>query len=87
MGFSAALQGASSHAALVARQDAELRLLETMKRVVGLRAKCDRDYSLALTQLAQTTAKIDHSDGVLQNSTLLKVRTAIIASLHFTAEL
>lgn len=32
MGFSANLQGRTAHEALLLRQDAELRLLETMKR-------------------------------------------------------
>jgi len=32
----------------VARQDAELRLLENMKRCLSLRIKCDREYAIAL---------------------------------------
>ena len=32
MGFSSSLQGDSAHEALITRQDAELRLLENMKR-------------------------------------------------------
>ena len=33
MGFSSSLQGDSAHEALITRQDAELRLLENMKRL------------------------------------------------------
>lgn len=73
MGFSSALQGESSHAALLARQDAELRLLDTMRRVLLARAKCDRDYGAALTQLAQTAAKMDQPEAFLEDSLLLKV--------------
>lgn len=34
MGFSSSLQGESAHEALITRQDAELRLLENMKRFI-----------------------------------------------------
>ena len=74
MGFSSALQGDTSHSALLSRQDAELRLLDTMRRVLIARAKCDRDYGTALNQLAQTAAKMDHPDAFLQDSLLHKVR-------------
>ena len=48
MGFSSALQGSSSSEALLSRQDAELRLLESMRRCLALRVKADREYSMAL---------------------------------------
>ena len=48
MGFSSSLQGEAAHEALIARQDAELRLLENMKRCLSLRIKCDREYAIAL---------------------------------------
>ena len=44
MGFSSALQGSASHEAILIRIDAELRLLENMKRCLGLRIKSDRKY-------------------------------------------
>lgn len=62
MGFSSALQGRAAHEALVARQDTELRLLETMKRVLTQKAKCDRDYSVAIAAVAQQGSKIDRAD-------------------------
>ncbi|KAG7169971.1 Tyrosine-protein kinase Fer-like [Homarus americanus] len=77
MGFSASLQGETSHAALLARQDAELRLLDTMRRVLVARAKCDRDYAAALTQLAHTAAKMDAPDNVLDDSHLHKLQEAV----------
>ena len=52
MGFSSSLQGPASHEALLARQDAEIRLLENMKRCLGLRIKADRDYAVALNSFA-----------------------------------
>ena len=67
MGFSSSLQGDSAHEALITRQDAELRLLENMKRCalhclgrlwvnimfrcITLRVKCDREYSIALNSV------------------------------------
>ena len=48
MGFSSALQGASSHDAILSRVDAELRLLENMKRCLTARVKADREYAIAL---------------------------------------
>ncbi|CAL4063696.1 unnamed protein product, partial [Meganyctiphanes norvegica] len=81
MGFSASLQGDTSHAALLARQDAELRLLDTMKRVLVARAKCDRDYAAALTQLAHTAAKMDTSDNVLDDSDIHKAWQLMVTGL------
>ncbi|KAG0713826.1 Tyrosine-protein kinase Fer [Chionoecetes opilio] len=82
MGFSAALQGESSHAALLGRQDAELRLLDTMRRVLVARAKCDRDYSAALTQLAHTAAKMDAPDPLLDDSKLHKAWRVMVEGLE-----
>ena len=39
MGFSSSLQGATSHDAILQRVDAELRLLENMKRCLTARVK------------------------------------------------
>ncbi|XP_047738091.1 tyrosine-protein kinase Fer isoform X2 [Hyalella azteca] len=82
MGFSACLQGPASHAALLGRQDAEVRLLDTMRRVLVARAKCDRDYSTALTHLAHTAAKMDIPDNVLQDSLLHKAWLVMLESLE-----
>lgn len=62
MGFSSALQGRAAHEALIVRQDAELRLMETMKRSIQLKAKCDREYAIGLAAVAQQGLKIDRSD-------------------------
>lgn len=52
MGFSSQLQSKAAHEALLSRQDAELRLLETMKRAISAKVKSDKDYSAALSQIA-----------------------------------
>lgn len=62
MGFSSALQGRQSHEALLARQDAELRLLETMKRCLTQKAKCDKEYAISLATVVQQGLKIDRAD-------------------------
>lgn len=62
MGFSSALQSRAAHEALIARQDAELRLMETMKRSIQLKAKCDKEYAISLAAVAQQGLKIDRAD-------------------------
>ena len=61
MGFSSSLQGEAAHEALISRQDAELRLLDNMKRCLSLRVKCDREYAIALnTVVLQVCIYCDH---------------------------
>lgn len=59
MGFSSSLQGKSSHEALLVRQDAEIRLLENLKRWLVLKIKCDRDYASALSSLPSAASRND----------------------------
>jgi hypothetical protein len=70
MGFSA-LQGKGVHEALLARQDAEIRLIETMRRCLSQKAKCDRDYAIAVGNVAQTGLKIDRGDDLAGKSIVL----------------
>ncbi|XP_066248419.1 tyrosine-protein kinase Fer isoform X2 [Euwallacea similis] len=65
MGFSANLQGKVAHEALLSRQDAELRLLDTMKRCIHLKVKCDREYATALSSVAIQGLKIDRTDDLV----------------------
>jgi tyrosine-protein kinase Fer len=67
MGFSSALQGKVAHDALLCRQEAELKLLETMKRCLAQKAKCDKDYAIALASVAQQGLKIDKADDLQGN--------------------
>ncbi|XP_030559773.1 tyrosine-protein kinase Fer isoform X3 [Drosophila novamexicana] len=71
MGFSSALQGRAAHEALIVRQDAELRLMETMKRSIQMKAKCDKEYAIGLTAVAQQGLKIDRADE-MQGSLITK---------------
>lgn len=61
MGFSSSLQGSSSHDAILMRIDAELRLLENMRRCLSLRIKADREYAIGLNSfvLQVSIAKIE----------------------------
>ena len=59
MGFSSSLQGEAAHEALISRQDAELRLLENMKRCLSLRIKCDREYAISLNTCVLQAQKMD----------------------------
>ncbi|XP_045483309.1 tyrosine-protein kinase Fer isoform X2 [Harmonia axyridis] len=62
VGFSTNLQGRSSHDAIVTRQDAELRLLELMKRCLVSKVKCDKEYAVALSAVASQGLKMDKGD-------------------------
>lgn len=72
MGFSSALQGKTAHDALLVRQDAELRLLEVMKRCLLQKVKCDKEYAIALTAAAQHGLKIDRADDLQGKLNILK---------------
>ena len=78
MGFSSSLQGPASHEALLARQDAEIRLLENMKRCLGLRIKADREYAVALNSFALQAAKNMESVPELAGSTVARAWTVFV---------
>lgn len=76
MGFATDLQGKTSHEALMSLQDAELRLLDNMKRCMSLRVKCDREYAIALNSVCIQTLKIDQNE--LKGSMVARVSPFII---------
>jgi tyrosine-protein kinase Fer len=59
MAFGTELQGRTSHEALLAVQDAEIHLLETIKKSISQRIKCDRDYAVALSTIVTSAQKQD----------------------------
>lgn len=86
MGFSSALQGKTAHDALLVRQDAELRLLEVMKRCLLQKVKCDKEYAIALTAAAQHGLKIDRADDLQGKfDTHTHMHTMNVASRHFSS--
>uniref|UniRef100_U5EPN0 Tyrosine-protein kinase n=1 Tax=Corethrella appendiculata TaxID=1370023 RepID=U5EPN0_9DIPT len=85
MGFSSALQGRAAHEALLIRQDTELRLLETMKRCLTQKAKCDKEYAVSLTSVAQQGLKIDRMDE-LQGSHITKAWKIFMDEIEHTSK-
>ncbi|XP_048522923.1 tyrosine-protein kinase Fer isoform X2 [Dendroctonus ponderosae] len=86
MGFSTNLQGKIAHEALLSRQDAELRLLEAMKRCINVKVKCDRDYATALSTVASQGLKIDRGDE-LAGSVVCSAWRNMMEELENTAKL
>lgn len=72
MGFSTALQGQGAHEVLLQRQDAELRLLDNMRRCLANKLKCDREFASGVAGVVVQANKRDWNDE-LQDSTLSKV--------------
>lgn len=64
MGFSTHVQS-KAHEALLSRQDAELRLLESMKRCISSKVKSDKEYSAALSQISLQGQKTEEPYGSL----------------------
>ncbi|XP_052902250.1 tyrosine-protein kinase Fer-like isoform X2 [Anopheles moucheti] len=85
MGFSSALQGRAAHDALLNRQEAELKLLETMKRCLMQKAKCDREYAASLATVTQQGLKIDRTDD-LQGSHIMRAWRSFMEELEHTAK-
>ncbi|XP_055543559.1 tyrosine-protein kinase Fer isoform X4 [Wyeomyia smithii] len=85
MGFSSALQGRAAHEALLNRQEAELKLLETMKRCMIQKSKCDKEYAASLAAVTQQGLKIDRSDD-LQGSHVTRAWRSYLEELEYTAK-
>ncbi|GLH09228.1 Uncharacterized protein GBIM_14331, partial [Gryllus bimaculatus] len=76
--------GAAARAApeaLLARHDAELRLLDTVRRCVAAKLKCDRDYALALAAVAAQGQKGDRQEE-LQGSLVAQAWRSLMAELE-----
>lgn len=65
MGFSSNLQSKAAHEALLCRQDAELRLLDTMRRCLANKVKCDREYAVAITSVALQGQKLERAEDLV----------------------
>ncbi|XP_062557777.1 tyrosine-protein kinase Fer isoform X1 [Armigeres subalbatus] len=85
MGFSSALQGRAAHEALLNRQEAELKLLDTMKRCMIQKSKCDKEYAASLVAVTQHGLKIDRSDD-LQGSHITRAWRTFMEELEHTAK-
>ncbi|XP_076252921.1 tyrosine-protein kinase Fer isoform X1 [Rhynchophorus ferrugineus] len=86
MGFSTNLQGKVAHEALLSRQEAELRLLDAMKRCINVKVKCDKDYATALSAVASQGLKIDRGDD-LAGSVICATWKSMMEEMDNTAKL
>ncbi|XP_008551388.1 tyrosine-protein kinase Fer isoform X1 [Microplitis demolitor] len=86
MGFSTSLQGQSSHEALLGRQDAEIKLLETMKRCLTTKVKSDREYASTISSLSIQGKKVERYDD-LAGSLITQSWRDIMDSIDQTARL
>ncbi|XP_060523708.1 tyrosine-protein kinase Fer isoform X2 [Cylas formicarius] len=85
MGFMTNVQGKGVHDSLAARLEAELRLLEGIKRCVNMRVKCDREYATALSAISTQGLKIDRCDD-LNGSLVYAAWKTIAEELENTAK-
>ncbi|XP_076175281.1 tyrosine-protein kinase Fer isoform X2 [Ptiloglossa arizonensis] len=86
MGFSTSLQGQTSHEALLGRQDAEIKLLETMKRCLTTKVKSDREYASTISSLAIQGKKIERNEDLV-GSLIAQSWKDIMDSIDQTAKL
>ncbi|XP_012163248.1 tyrosine-protein kinase Fer isoform X2 [Bombus vosnesenskii] len=86
MGFSTSLQGQSSHEALLARQDAEIKLLETMRRCLTIKVKSDREYASTISSLTMQGKKIERNEDLV-GSLIAQSWRDIMDSIDQTAKL
>nr|KAF7412882.1 hypothetical protein H0235_012733 [Vespula pensylvanica] len=86
MGFSTSLQGQASHEALLGRQDAEIKLLETMRRCLTTKVKSDREYAATISSLTLQGKKIERSEDLV-GSLIAQSWKDIMDSIDQTAKL
>ncbi|XP_015182781.1 PREDICTED: tyrosine-protein kinase Fps85D isoform X2 [Polistes dominula] len=86
MGFSTSLQGQASQEALLTRQDAEIKLLETMRRCLTTKVKSDREYAATITSLTLQGKKIERSEDLV-GSLIAQSWKDIMESIDQTAKL
>lgn len=85
MDFSTSLQGQASHEALLSRQDAEIKLLETMRRCLTIKVKSDREYASTISSLAIQGKKIERNEdlvGSLITQVFYMIRVSAFSKLQ-----
>ncbi|XP_043474605.1 tyrosine-protein kinase Fer [Leptopilina heterotoma] len=86
MGFSTSLQGQASHEALLGRQEAEIKLLETMRRCLATKVKSDREYASTISSLTVQGRKIERTEELI-GSMIAQGWREIMDSIDQTAKL
>lgn len=80
------MHGQAAHEALLNREDSELRLLETMRKCLQLKVKCDRDYASALLAAVSHGQKVDGDDDLL-GSGITQAWKSMMEGFEFAAKL
>ncbi|XP_003745932.1 tyrosine-protein kinase Fer [Galendromus occidentalis] len=78
MGFANDLQGFQSHDALLNVQDAEIELLEHIRRCVQIKVKADREYSLAMTSMFAQAGRLESSTEELRGSLIKQAWDTVV---------
>ncbi|XP_033224721.1 tyrosine-protein kinase Fer isoform X2 [Belonocnema kinseyi] len=86
MGFSTSLQGQASQEALLGRQEAEIKLLETMRRCLTTKVKSDREYASTIGALSVQGRKIERTEELI-GSMIAQGWREIMDSIDQTAKL
>ena len=86
MDFSTSLQEQAFYEALLGRQDAEIKLLETMRRCLTSKVKSDREYASTISSLALQGKKIDRAEDLV-GSLITQSWRDIMDSIDQTAKL
>ncbi|XP_049945855.1 tyrosine-protein kinase Fer [Schistocerca serialis cubense] len=87
MGFSSAAVGgrvSAQHEALAARQEAELRLVDAMRRCLAAKVRADRDYAAALQ--AAAAAHAAKADDLPADSLVAKAWRAMMEEMEAAAK-
>ncbi|XP_049797590.1 tyrosine-protein kinase Fer [Schistocerca nitens] len=87
MGFSSAAVGgrvSAQHEALAARQEAELRLVDAMRRCLAAKVRADRDYATALQ--AAAAAHAAKADDLPADSLVAKAWRAMMEEMEAAAK-
>lgn len=62
MEFPSKLQGQASHEALLNRQDAEIKLLDIMRKCIAAKIKSDKEYASSIASLSVQGKKVERSE-------------------------
>ena len=86
MVLSPVIQTQTVHETLLGRQDFELRLLETVKKSLQSKIRCDKEYSSTLLGVVAQGQKIEGSDDLL-GSVITQSWKTLLEGFEFLAKL
>ena len=74
IGFGTDLQDKTAHDSILRLNDHELKLLDTLKKVIQHKIKSDRDYASALAGIGKLSAQFNAESSITHSSPLVKVK-------------